>query len=78
MPSCTRLVFTSPPPQRVLTEKRGFDEPVHHALAGGVSGYLLGAVMTMAGARPVINLTPRPLDQLDGSVQSEDVNKGSV
>ena len=54
------------PPQRVLTEKRGFDEPVHHALAGGVSGYLLGAVMTMAGARPVIKSTPRPLDQLDG------------
>ena len=59
MPSCTRLLFTPPPPQRVLTEKRGFDEPVHHALAGGVSGYLLGAVMTMAGARPVGEMTSK-------------------
>lgn len=34
------------PIARTLEEQRGFDDPTHHALAGGVSGFALGAFMT--------------------------------
>lgn len=38
--------------QRGLSDHRGFDDPMHHMLAGGISGYGLGGFATGVGVLP--------------------------